>query len=238
MTNYNYTKFDANHYELVAFRGPDMGTKAPPVMVSDLGGNQKPLLDFNGKFLVLEFGSITCPLFQSRRSSMDRINRENPDVASKILYVREAHPGAEISAHVTQDDKIACARRLHDKDGQGREIVVDDMQGTAHQAYGSYPNAVFIINANGCVVYRSAWNNGAATARVLRRLLAGKSVRAESFFVPPRPPVAIGTFRQAGRGSARDFFVGLPQLAWKNLVRRNLRLIFGNRGRVSPDVGC
>ncbi len=238
MSEYNYTKFAANHYELVAFRGPDMGEKAPDVGVRDLDGNTESLLEFEGRFLVLEFGSITCPLFQSRRASMTGIDQDFPDVASKILYVREAHPGANIAAHVTQQDKTASAITLRDKDGEGREILVDDVAGTAHQAYGSYPNAVFIINANGCVVYRSAWNNGGATRRVLKRLLAGKSVRAEAFFLPPKPPVAIGTFKQAGRGSARDFFIGLPQLVWKNFVRRNLRLIFGNRGRVLPDVEC
>lgn len=238
MSEYNYSKFDANHYELVAFRGPDMGEKAPNVGVSDLKGISKSLLDFEGRFLVLEFGSITCPLFQSRRVSMARIDQDFPDVASKILYVREAHPGANIVAHVTQQDKTDSAITLRDTDGEGREILVDDMEGTAHQAYGSYPNAVFIINKNGCVVYRSAWNNGGATRRALKRLLAGKPVQAEAYFLPPWTPVAISTFRQAGRGSARDFFVGLPQLAWKNLVRRNLRLLFGNRGGVSPDVGC
>jgi hypothetical protein len=107
-----------------------------------------------------------------------------------------------------------------------------------HQALGAYPNSVLIINRNGCVVYHSAWKNAHATARVLKKLVAGKPVTAESFFVPPIPPVALGTFRQAGRGSGIDFLRGFPHLIWKNLIRRNLLLAFGKAHRIAPDVSC
>lgn len=238
MSDYNYSKFDANHYELVDFDGPDMGEKAPDVTLTDLDGASQRLLDFHGDFLVVEFGSITCPLFQSRRPTMRAIGEEFANVSSVVFYVREAHPGSEITAHADQDAKMSRARQLRDVDGEGRKILIDDMQGGAHQAFGSYPNAVFIINKNGCVVYRSAWNNPAATRRVLRRLIAGKSVRAEGFFLPPTPPTAIGTFRQAGKGSASDFFRGLPRLAWNNLIRRNLRLLFRRGPGVRADADC
>ena len=238
MADYNYSKFNANHYELVDFNGPDMGEKAPDVTLMDLDGNPRRLLDFVEDFLVVEFGSITCPLFQSRRGKMAGISDEFPNVSSVVFYVREAHPGQGITSHTNMADKTKRGRQLRDVDGEGREILVDDMQGKAHSAFGNYPNAVFIINNNGCVVYRSAWNNAGATRRVLRRLNAGKSVRAEGMFVPPLPPIAIATFRQAGQGSAADFFRGLPRLAWNNLVRRNLRLLLGKAPKTAPDASC
>lgn len=238
MAGYNYSNFDANHYELVSFDGPAMGEKAADVSLLNLAGEPRRLLDFDGDFLVVEFGSITCPLFQSRRSTMKSIDAEFANVASVIFYVREAHPGLDIAAHQNLDDKMKRGRQLRDTDGEGREILVDDMDGTAHQAFGSYPNAVFVMNKHGCVVYRSAWNNPGVTRRVLRRLVAGKPVRAEGAFLPPKPPIAIATFRQAGKGSARDFFAGLPRLAWNNLVRRNLRLLFRRNPRTHPDTRC
>lgn len=238
MTGYNYSKFDAKKYELVQFRGPEMGTKAPPVDVTDLHGKSRPLLDFDGDFLVVEFGSYTCPLFQSRRKKMAGISAEFPNVSSIILYVREAHPGKKITSHADLVEKTDRARHLQDVDGEGRDILIDDLDGRAHQAYGSYPNAVFIINKNGCVVYRSAWNNASATRRALRRLVAGKSVHAEGYFLPPKPPIAISTFRKAGRGSASDFFRGLPHLAWNNLILRNLRLFTGHTESAKPDMSC
>ncbi|MGR3291767.1 MAG: deiodinase-like protein [Paracoccaceae bacterium] len=238
MSGYNYTEFDADHYELVEFDGPEMGGKAPDAVLTDLDGNPRNLLDFDGPFLVLEFGSITCPLFQSRRGRMAGIREEFPNVASVVIYVREAHPGIEISAHADLAEKTRRGCQLRDDDGEGREILIDSMNGAAHCAYGSYPNAVYIINKNGCVVYRTAWNNSGATRRVLRRLMAGKTVRAEGMFVPPFPPIALATFRQAGPGSARDFFKSLPKLAWNNLIRRNLRLLFRGNGGVRPDASC
>lgn len=238
MSGYNYTKFDATEYELVDFSGPEMGGKAPNAKLTGIDGTIRNLLEFDADFLVLEFGSITCPLFQSRRVGMARLNDEFPNAGNVVLYVREAHPGYEIPAHVTISDKTKQACRLRDDNGETREILIDDMAGSAHRAYGSYPNAVFIINRNGCVVYRSAWNNPRATRRVLRRLIAGKPVRAESMFLPAKPPIVMQTFRQAGKGSAVDFFKGLPRLIWNNLIRRNLRLLFHRNAAVQPDVSC
>jgi hypothetical protein len=212
MAGYNYTSFDADDYELVQFDGPEMGSSAPDLSLLDLDGNERRLLEFEGDFLVVEFGSITCPLFQTRRRGMERIE----GAASVIVYVREAHPGRDVPAHGDMAEKTACGRKLRDADGEARLILVDDMEGTAHRAFGSYPNAVFIINRNGCVVYRSAWNNAGATRRVLQRLRAGKRVRAESMFVPAYPPVALATFRQAGAGSAKDFSPDCP--GWYGII--------------------
>jgi len=39
-------------------------------------GNQNQLLDFGGDFPVLEVGSITCPLYQSRRGTKKNLARK------------------------------------------------------------------------------------------------------------------------------------------------------------------
>jgi hypothetical protein len=57
-------------------------------------------------------------------------------------------------------------------------------------------------------------------------LIAGKKVTAKAYFRPPLPWKAIRTFKHAGKGSARDFFKGLPFLFWTNIIKRNLRLLF------------
>ena len=106
MNRYNYDKFNSEHYELVEFYGPEMGSKAPDSTVTGLDGKPRQLLEFSGPFLVLEFGSITCPLFQSRRKTMAHLAKEFPEVASVVVYVREAHPGNIISSHGDMDEKI------------------------------------------------------------------------------------------------------------------------------------
>lgn len=236
--SYNYDKFSTEHYDLDNFDAPKPGEKAPDFTLDIVAGDPRRLLDFQGDFLVLELGSITCPLFQSRRKGMNLADVTYPNVDFAILYVREAHPGEKRGSHVTLVEKHQCATALRDEDRETRAIFIDDIDGTAHRAYGEFPNAVFIINKNGCVVYRSDWNNPNAVARALRALTSGKPAPREGMFLPAKPPVALETFRRAGKGSAKDFFRGLPKLIWKNLVKRNLRLMFRRSAPIHADISC
>lgn len=238
MSHYNYANFSSGDYDFVTSHGPQVGQKAPDFDLVTSDGEARRLLEFGGDLLVLELGSITCPLFQSRRGVMDGLGRDDPRVSSAVLYVREAHPGAAIPAHGSDADKLACARRLQQEDGESRLILVDGVDGRAHRAYGAMPNAVFIINKAGCVLYRADWNNPVATAAALNDLLAGRTLRRRAFFRPPLPPVAVHTLHRAGAGSAKDFFRSLPHLIWHNLIRRNLALLFHRPVAVSLKTTC
>ncbi|WP_299347235.1 deiodinase-like protein [uncultured Maritalea sp.] len=237
MSDYNYAEFSTGDYNLDQFFGPRLGTKAPDFTLENANGHKVNLLDFKGDFLVLEMGSITCPLFQGRRETMSGLIEKHPHVDFSVLYVREAHPGKNIGAHQNIDDKKECANRLVN-DGERRRVLVDDFEGTVHGAYGSYPNAVFIINKNGCIVFRAYWNNPDATGRALSQLLAGKPANVKSYFRPVRPDIAIKTLRDGGKGSVVDFFKGLPFLIWKNLIRRNFLLAFNREPQIRPDIKC
>jgi peroxiredoxin len=238
MPEYNYDEFSTGDYDFDTVVGPMVGEKAPDFELTTIEGDIQSLLEFDGEFLVLEMGSITCPLFQSRRPVMETLGREIDGVSNAVLYVREAHPGADIPTHKTFDDKKACASRLRDNDGETRTVFVDAFEGFAHQAYGSMPNAVFIINKNGCVVFRSEWNNPSATQKALRALKAGKEVRVKSYFRPALPTVALRTLGRAGKGSASDFCKGLPKLIWTNVIKRNLRLLFNRQAAGSRNTVC
>ncbi|MFT4959838.1 MAG: peroxiredoxin [Paracoccaceae bacterium] len=226
MSSYNYDNFSTDDYEFDTVVGPKVGDKAPDFELTTVTGDPKRLLDFDADFLVLEMGSITCPLFQSRRGIMGGLESEFDQVKCVVLYVREAHPGAQIKAHQNSADKQSCALRLKEQDSETRLILVDDFKGDAHMAYGSMPNAVFIIDQGGTVVFRAEWNNPSAVRHAIKALVAGKKVTAKAYFRPPLPWRAIRTFKHAGTGSALDFFKGLPFLIWQNIVKRNLRLLF------------
>ncbi|ASM71315.1 MULTISPECIES: deiodinase-like protein [Roseobacteraceae] len=116
MTGYNYSEFVAGGRNFDRVDGADVGDKAPDFLLETTDGETKALLDFSGEFLVLEMGSITCPLFQSQRGIMETLNRQN-GVSTAVLYVREAHPGAVVPGHKSFEDKIACATRLRVEDG-------------------------------------------------------------------------------------------------------------------------
>lgn len=234
---YNYSEFDAKDYDLVNFRGPVPGTPAPDFELTRLDDSLSRLLDFQGDFLVLEMGSLTCPLFQGRRKPMTHLHQKHDTVSFAVLYVREAHPGDKIPAHRSANDKQSCAARLA-ADGEHRRIFIDDLEGSAHQAYGGYPNSVFIINRNGCVVYASDWNNPATTGRALTMLKAGKPAQLKAWFKPVPPSVSLRILLAGGKGSMPDFLRGLPRLIWNNLVLRNIRLLRGKPAGVAPDTLC
>ncbi|SDX64446.1 TlpA family protein disulfide reductase [Roseicitreum antarcticum] len=237
MADYNYSEFSTTDYDFKNVHGPEIGDKAPDFALMTTEGDTKRLTDFTGDFLVLEMGSITCPLFQSRRGIMETLNRQS-GVSTAVLYVREAHPGADVPGHKSFDDKKACATRLKAEDGETRTVFVDGLEGEAHSAYGSMPNAVFIINRNGCVVYRSEWNNPSATRKAVAALIAGRAVTAKDYFRPAVPVTVFRTLSKAGKGSAADFFKGLPFLIWTNIIKRNLRLFFGRTRTGSARTTC
>lgn len=76
-----------------------------------------------------------------------------------IIYVREAHPGENLPHHVSFEQKLAHARKLRELERVEIPILVDDLAGTAHKAYGLLPNMVYLIHREGFVVYKSDWTD-------------------------------------------------------------------------------
>lgn len=66
MTDYNYDSFSPGNYDLQSADGPEVGQKAPDFELQTHDGQKQRLLDFEGEYLVLELGSMTCPLFRKR----------------------------------------------------------------------------------------------------------------------------------------------------------------------------
>lgn len=238
MSHYNYDGFSANDYDFDKTTGPQLGDKAPDCQVFDVDGNARQLLDFEGDLLVLEMGSLTCPLFQTRRAKMERLETGGASISNVVLYIREAHPGASIPQHKSFEDKLLCAKRLIQEDGETRSILVDDLDGTAHNAYGAMPNTLFIINRSGCVVYRAEWNNPTATQAALSALKNGAPLRVRNYFRPGLPILSMKILRRAGRGSGSDFLLSFPSLIWNNLIKRNLRTFFNRPDMLAHDTTC
>ncbi|WP_162946677.1 deiodinase-like protein [Ruegeria sp. EL01] len=238
MAGYNYDNFSSEDYDFDQSTGPAPGEKAPDFEIETVSGERRKLLDFDGEFLVLEMGSLTCPLFQSRRGAMERLHPTNPRISSAVLYVREAHPGADIPQHRNLEEKRTCATRLSEEDGETRTIFIDNFDGDVHKAYGGMPNTLFIINKNGCVVFRAEWNNTVATRRAVEALLSDQAIVPKSYFRPGLPSVTLRTLKRAGQGSLADFLSSFPSMLWNNLIKRNLRVLFNRRPVLGRDTAC
>ncbi len=224
---YNYAAFNADQYDLLHFTAPEVGESAPDFRAARLDGKSVQLADYLGRVTILEMGSITCPIYQSRRQTMNGLVRAFPEYCFIVLYVREAHPGNRIGRHQSNAEKINRAATLRKEFHENRVILVDDLGGTAHRLYGAMPNAIFIIDAHGRIVFRSNWNDVSATKKVLTNLKAGKAVDGiKSYFKPAKPWIAKSVLDRAGKGAARDFFGSFPSLLAQNLIIRNLRELF------------
>lgn len=218
---YNYEHFGLEHRVMDQLGGVRVGEPAPDFTATHLDGTQVKLSNFRGKPVVLETGSVSCPMYVSRVEPMNALAFRFPDVAFLVLYVREAHPGQHIGAHRDDAQKTAAARIVVDEEREGRTVIVDDLAGTAHQLYGAMPNTVHVIDADGVVAFRAMWNDPPAVEAALRKLLVGQDAGAvKSRFRPAGMATVVRVLRRAGWRAVWDFAIAFPRLARAHLPGR------------------
>lgn len=220
---YNYRHFGPEHYDFRSFDGPRPGDKAPDFEAFTLDGEMVSLSDFRGKWVVLETGSITCPITDSKVHAMDKLHRQYEDVVFILLYTREAHPGEHYDAHESTDAKLERASTFADEYNLKREVLVDDATGTAHRKYGSMPNSVHIINPDGVVVMRGDWNDVKTVRAVLEerdpdRIYEREVYRGRPLFFTEKKGVRR-VLANAGPRAVWDFVKKAPVLGMMHLKK-------------------
>jgi hypothetical protein len=112
-------------------------------------------------------------------AAMEDLAGSYPDraVRSVFIYTREAHPGENYRHHTSMDDKRSNARAFREHSGVRRQILLDDLRGTAHHAYGLLPNMTWIIGSSGFIHYKSAWTSPADVGDALEGVLDFQSNR-------------------------------------------------------------
>lgn len=211
---YNYARFRLRYRGLGQLDGVQVGEPAPDLDAIALDGTPVKLSGYRGQPVVLETGSMTCPMYAGRVEPMNQLAARYPDVRFLVLYTREAHPGERIGPHHSMEQKLANAHRLTETDGERRTVLVDDLNGTGHQRYGFMPNSVHVITADGTVAYRAVWNEPDAVEEVLRRLRAGDDPSTVPAPFRPVPiPTAIRVFARGGRRALIDAAKALPDIA-------------------------
>ena len=117
---------------------------------------------------------------------MDAIADRTADrtVSSIFIYSREAHLGEIYRHHSTMDDKRHHAKALRDDVGIRRRILLDDVEGTAHQAFGTLPNMTWIFGCGGLILYKAAWTNPIDIEQSLEHCIGGLERRAKGDKMP------------------------------------------------------
>ena len=166
---YNYPRFKMSNYELGYFPGPKAGENANyDYNFTDLDGNEVKLSDYKGKWLVIESGSLTCPMYVKNVKPFEKVREKHPDVEWLVVYVREAHPGEKAGQAKSMEEKIAYAKRNRDDYKEDRKIAVDSVDGKWHHDWGLLHNTVYVINPEGKVIYRADWSFPNNVDRVLQ----------------------------------------------------------------------
>jgi len=74
-----------------------------------------------------------------------------------------------VLAHESFEDKLAAARRLRDELGITRPILVDDLEGTVHRAYGLMPNMSGVLGRGGTILCKAMWTSATRIGEFLER---------------------------------------------------------------------
>lgn len=216
MSDYNYTRFsfdlDAVGMDRWLIEGPPAGQDAPDFSLRAVDGTTIRLSDFAGRPVVLEFGSYTCPIFCGHIAPMEAMAQRHPEAAFFVVYTREAHPGEITHEHRSLEDKEEAARRLLADEPMGRLVLIDDLEGTVHQAYGPAWDAAYVIDAKGKVVLRQAWTDPPDVDAVLTSIAVGTAVtpRETTDMAPPTgKPMGEGLLR-GGTRALLDFYTTAP----------------------------
>ena len=135
------------------------------------------------------------------------------------LYVREAHPGERYPQPEDAETKLRHARDYRDRDRLPWPVLVDDLEGDLHQRLDPKPNAVYLVDRHGRVVFRTLWANERESA--LREALEALAAGREGAIAERSPrllPMLRGSgvsrqaWEQAGEVAKRDVFREAPPM--------------------------
>ena len=78
--DYNYQRFKTSNYEYEKFPGPKAGSTMLNFAMTGLDGEAVNLADYKGKWVVIETGSLTCPMFVKNINPIKKLRAKYPDV--------------------------------------------------------------------------------------------------------------------------------------------------------------
>ena len=216
MTEYNYNRFSLSNYDYGSFSGPKPGEEMLDFRLYSLDGTEAKLTDFEGQWIVLETGSLTCPMYVKNINPIIQVVQKYPDVQFLVIYIREAHPGSRQGPHQSMEEKISLARKIQQDYGEIRSVLVDDLDGSMHQAYGSFPNMVYVINPQGEVVYRCDWAFPHLIDKVLQNRPKLNFVERKRI-VTAAPWIMVPVTLKGGWDALWDILIALPSILWAHL---------------------
>lgn len=110
------------------------------------------------------------------------------------VLVRQGHPGPGVEPYRDLDAKLRDGARYVRDEGLSWDVVVDDLPGTVHAAYGMLPDPTYLIGTDGRVSFYAYWTHVPTLRRALGALLGrgGHGVIGERRWPHGAAPLAGG----------------------------------------------
>jgi hypothetical protein len=92
---------------------------------------------------------------------MEKLARQFPNVAFKVIYTKEPHAEEGEFRSITQPktfkERKLLANKLKAEDHLSREILIDEMESLVQKAYGNLPNMLYLIDPSGKIAAKWDW---------------------------------------------------------------------------------
>ena len=200
---------------------PKPGDVFPEFTVITTDGDELVKRDFLGiRPVLFIFGSVTCPMTASSMPFLKQLHAEfGQQVEFIMLNVREAHPGEHFGQPTTMAEKLDHAQALKKFFGIPWEIATDDIEGSLHRALDPKPNAAFLMDTEGLIIFRSLWaSDQNAMRQALVSAVAGRKpikLQSQRFIGPVAK--AMGQVQEvmdrAGPQAVKDLWLGAFPMA-------------------------
>ncbi len=154
------------------FNGPEVGSAVPDVQITEANGRSFTPAKYKGHVLVIEFGSMSCPVFREHAAAMEKLKTaEQGRAFFLIVYTREAFPAGDKNAERNKEEGVAVpdAASLDDRKAQALEtqrelritipMAVDNMGDSISKTFGGFPNGAVVIGKDGAVAAYQQWTN-------------------------------------------------------------------------------
>jgi Spy/CpxP family protein refolding chaperone len=152
--------------------GPALGAAAPNVKIIEINGRPFDPESYKGHVVVIEFGSMSCPVFRQHVKEMEKLKAaEGGRAFFMLVYTREAFPAGEkeVERNRNQGISISDARTLDERKAQALktqqqlhityQMAIDSMDNAASTAFGAFPNGTVVIGKDGTISARQRWTN-------------------------------------------------------------------------------
>lgn len=175
--DYNYRHLRPRHVLAEARRtvrasGVAPGTEAPDFELPQADGGPLRLSDLRGWPVLLRFGSPTGPATVGSVEPLWKLHRFwEAQLRVVEVVVRQAQPGPGAPSYRRAEDKLEDARRYRDAERIPWPVLVDDVDGRVHQAYGGLPAPAYLIDAEGRVAFHGLWVHAPTLHRAIEALL-------------------------------------------------------------------